>query len=64
MSMDHGVSRLEGVEIWPCSREEGGGLCDANPGAGFFCSVRRFDEHEKPPNGGQTQQVEIQIARV
>jgi hypothetical protein len=30
----------------------------------FFCGVRRFDEHEKPPNGGQTQMVEIQIARV
>jgi len=25
--------------------------------------VRRFDEREKPPNGGQTQQAEIQITR-
>jgi len=24
-------------------------------------AVRRFDEREKPPNGGQTQQAEIQI---
>jgi len=26
-------------------------------------AVRRFDEREKPPNGGQTQQAEIQITR-
>jgi hypothetical protein len=26
-------------------------------------AVRRFDEREKPPDGGQTQQAEIQITR-
>src|SRR5713101_2683707 len=32
--------------------------------ASYLRAVRRFDEREKPPNGGQTQRVEIQIIRV